>query len=100
MSLFSKRLKEGRLEANLSQEKLGILAGIDEMTANSRMNHYEVGRNVPKLLLMKRIAKALNLPLSFFYAEDDEEALLLKKFYRMNQADKKRVLELIKSIDC
>ena len=39
MSVFSKRLKEARRENGLSQERLGVLAGIDEMSASARMNH-------------------------------------------------------------
>jgi transcriptional regulator with XRE-family HTH domain len=37
------RLKEARLRTGLSQQKLGILAGIDEATASARMNQYERG---------------------------------------------------------
>ena len=45
--MLTKRLKEARLRAGLSQEKLGILAGIDEASASVRMNQYEKGKHTP-----------------------------------------------------
>ncbi len=45
------RLKEARLRAGLSQQKLGILAGIDEATASARMNQYERGIHTPDFAL-------------------------------------------------
>ena len=41
--MLIKRLKEARLRSGLSQEKLGVLAGIDEASASARMNQYERG---------------------------------------------------------
>ena len=38
---IAKRLKKSRLNAKLSQKKLGILAGIDEFSSSARMNQYE-----------------------------------------------------------
>jgi len=50
----------------LSQEKLGILAGINESSASARMNQYERGNDTPDVLLASQIAKILEVPLSFF----------------------------------
>ncbi|VDR30110.1 Uncharacterised protein [Raoultella terrigena] len=41
------RLKETRLRTGLSQQKLGILTGIDKATASARMNQYERGIHPP-----------------------------------------------------
>jgi len=41
--MIPKRLKTARLAAKLSQEKLGVLAGIEESTARSRISQYESG---------------------------------------------------------
>ena len=84
MSVFSKRLKEARCEAGLSQERLGVLAGIDEMSASARMNQYEKGKHEPDFSMVERIARALNMPASFFYAEGDDEARLLQRFHRLS----------------
>ncbi|MBI2774381.1 helix-turn-helix transcriptional regulator, partial [Candidatus Dependentiae bacterium] len=71
-SPICKRLKEARLAAKLSQKKLGIAAGIDEFSASARMNQYETGKHTPDYLSLKHIAKALNLPTAYFYAESDD----------------------------
>ena len=42
-NIFSIRLKMARKAKSLSQERLGILAGIDESSASARMNQYETG---------------------------------------------------------
>ena len=45
-SVFSKRLKQARLRTDLTQEQLGILAGIDEFSASARVNQYEKGKHL------------------------------------------------------
>lgn len=49
MSIFTKRLKE----AAVSQEWLGILAGIDEMSASARMNQYGRGKYEPEFSMSR-----------------------------------------------
>lgn len=39
--MVPQRLKSARLRAGYTQEKLGVLAGIDEATARSRISQYE-----------------------------------------------------------
>jgi transcriptional regulator with XRE-family HTH domain len=69
-----KRLKAARLAAKLSQEKLGILAGIDEFSASARMNQYETGKHVPDYFTVRKIAQVLQIPTTFFYTEEDDLA--------------------------
>lgn len=68
------RLKEARLRAGLSQQKLGILAGIDEATASARMNQYERGIHTPDFALACKLAKVLNIPACYFYTVEDDLA--------------------------
>ncbi|WP_186188640.1 helix-turn-helix domain-containing protein [Burkholderia gladioli] len=84
MSIFAKRLKEARKAAGLSQERLGVLAGIDEMSASARMNQYERGKHEPDFQTVARIANALSLPTSFFYSENEVEAKLIAAFHRLD----------------
>ena len=76
------RLKEARLQKGISQQKLGILAGIDEATASARMNQYERGIHVPDFELICRLAKILNVPSCFFYTLEDELAALVVAWYQ------------------
>ncbi|HEN4850812.1 TPA: helix-turn-helix transcriptional regulator [Klebsiella quasipneumoniae subsp. similipneumoniae] len=71
------RLKAARLNAGLSQERLGILAGIDEATASARMNQYERGIHTPDFELACRLASVLQVPACYFYAVEDDLAEMI-----------------------
>jgi transcriptional regulator with XRE-family HTH domain len=87
-----KRLKEARLLAGITQESLGIQAGIDEFSSSARMNQYEKGVHVPGYELLERCAAVLNVPVEYFYTRSDDVARLLIVFHRMNSREKKRLL--------
>jgi transcriptional regulator with XRE-family HTH domain len=93
MSSFAKRLKEARLAAGISQEKLGVLAGIDEMSASARMNQYERGKHMPDISMVERLAEVLGVPRAYFYVDEDDIADLLVNLYRMKQGDRKKVMQ-------
>ncbi len=95
MSVFAKRLKEARIEADISQEQLGVLAGIDEASASARMNQYERGKHEPDFSMVERIAKALDIPESYLYTKDDDAALLLKRFHKMTKTERAEVMRLV-----
>ncbi len=95
MSTFSKRLKEARKAAGISQEQLGIEAGIDPASASARMNQYEKDKHVPNPEMVRQIAEVLRLPASYFYSEDDEEARLLVAFFRMSGEQRARLLRSV-----
>ncbi|MGC6389575.1 helix-turn-helix domain-containing protein [Ewingella sp. S1.OA.A_B6] len=80
--MIIKRLKEARLRAGFSQYKLGVLAGIDEASSSARMNQYEKGKHQPDQDTAIRIAQVLDLPLAYFYAEDDELAAVIMSFHK------------------
>ncbi len=90
--MLAHRLKQARLRAGLSQEKLGKLAGIDPMSASARMNQYERGKHAPDYQLMCRVAEILSMPVSWFYTQDDEQARLQEILYMLPPADRKRLL--------
>ncbi|MCW5300386.1 XRE family transcriptional regulator [Herbaspirillum lusitanum] len=75
--MFSKRLKQARKRAELSQFQLGVLAGIDEFTASARMNQYEKGVHEPDFGLVIRIASALKIPVSYLFEPNDRLAKLI-----------------------
>ncbi|HBR6978681.1 helix-turn-helix transcriptional regulator [Klebsiella aerogenes] len=79
--MIPKRLKEARLRAKLTQEKLGVLAGIEEATAYSRLSHYENGTHKPTFELVCEFARVLNVPECYFYTVDDSFAEAILKLY-------------------
>ena len=87
--MLAHRLKQARLRAGLSQEKLGKLAGIDPMSASARMNQYERGKHSPDYQLMCRVAEILKMPVSWFYTEDEEHARLQEIFYLLGPVERR-----------
>ena len=85
---FSKRLKEARNRAGLTQQELGVLAGIDEDNASAKMNQYEKGVHIPKFERLKDLANALKVPTAYFYAESDELAELLYAYDKLSNKDR------------
>lgn len=92
MSTFCKRLKEARRAAGISQERLGIEAGIEPASASARMNQYETGKHSPNPRTVQQIAAALDLPASYFYSEEDDVARMLVLFYRLSVGERSRIL--------
>lgn len=92
----TKRLRDARLRAKLSQKQLGVLAGLDENSASARMNQYEKGKHNPDIELLRRIGKVLNVPLSYFFCEDDITAEIICHIDHLSDNDKNDLLEYIK----
>lgn len=93
--IFSRRLKEVRLAKGLSQKRLGILAGIDEFVASTRINRYEKGVHQANIEVVQQLSAVLEVPLAYFYTEDDELASLLLNWIKMDAEKKKRILAMM-----
>ena len=94
VNLFAQRLSAARLAAGLTQEALGIAAGLDEFVASSRMNHYERGRHWPDYGLASRLSEVLNVPVAYFYAFKDEEAKILVAFHRADRTTQSKWVDM------
>nr|WP_206064148.1 helix-turn-helix transcriptional regulator [Oleiagrimonas sp. C23AA] len=73
-------MREAREALGISQRALGIEAGLDEFVASTRINRYETGVHQPDLQTLQNLAAVLQLPVAYFYAENDELAQLIKDF--------------------
>ncbi len=98
-SPVSKRLREARVSAELSQKGLGIAAGIDEFSASARMNQYEQGKHVPDFLTLKNISRVLRCPVALFYAEDNDLAEMIRIFHNMSKQNKKALLVMANTLE-
>lgn len=85
-STFGKRLKQARDAVGLSQKQLGILAGLDEFVASTRINRYERGVHEPDAGIAMRLAGVLNVPRAYLYADDDAMAELILAYARAGKA--------------
>lgn len=81
--VFCRRLKEARLATGLSQKRLGIAAGIDEFVASTRINRYEKGVHEADIRTAQKLAEVLNVPLAYFYIEDDQLAIIVVNFDKL-----------------
>ena len=94
-SPFSKRLKEARQRAGLTQEQLGLLAGISESNASAKMNQYEQGTHTPKFPRVKELAAALKVPTAYFFAETGDLAELLYGYETLSASEKRALLKQV-----
>lgn len=99
MSVFGHRLKAARIETGLSQEQLGIEAGLDPMSASARMNRYELGKRAPNYELAATLGKVLGVPAAYFYAARDEEAELLRLFHQLPVDARRKLLQSLRAND-
>ncbi|WP_331864623.1 helix-turn-helix transcriptional regulator, partial [Thiomicrospira sp.] len=76
-SPIGKRLREARLRLNISQKELGVRAGIDEFSASARVNQYERGKHVPDYLTARRLSEALEIPVTYLYADENDLAEMI-----------------------
>lgn len=98
LPLFARRLKSARLRMGISQEQLGVMAGVDEFSASARINQYERGKHTPDVLMASHLAKVLGVPLSYFWTAHDEEAELVRLFHGLNGRQRKQALALIEEL--
>ena len=87
------RLKAARKAAGFTQQQLGIALGMEPNTASARMNQYEKGKHSPDFLTMKRIAEKLNVPVAYFYCEEDTLAELLCAISKLSIEEQTEMLE-------
>lgn len=95
--IFCKRLKEARLAAGFSQKKLGIAAGIDEFVASTRINRYEKGVHEADIQTAQKLAETLNVPLAYFYVENDQLANIVMNFDKLSLENIEDIIDRIKN---
>lgn len=65
---------------------------MDASSASGRMNHYEKGRHVPDVDILRKIAEELNVPLNYFFCEDDLSAELACLISKLDEESKKALI--------
>lgn len=95
--VFQQRLKQTRLELQLSQKELGIRTGLDAFVASTRINRYEQGVHEPDMAMVERMAIALNVPAAYLLARDDRLARMILAFDRLSPSKKDDLLKMLES---
>lgn len=66
-NLIGQRIRSRREALGWSQEKLGVLIGIDESSSRAQISRYERGNHEPPLGTAMNIAKVLRVPLAYLH---------------------------------
>lgn len=91
--IFARRLKEARLAAGMTQAGLGILAGIGEDVASTRVNRYERGVNEVDIATARAIAQTLGVPLAALYAETPLMAKAIAALAKLSSRELEKITD-------
>lgn len=91
-TVVGRRMRSRREELGWSQEKVGVLIGIDESSARARISRYELGTHEAPVKTARQIADALGVPLAYLYCEDEAVANLLFALSKQKAARQKLVI--------
>jgi transcriptional regulator with XRE-family HTH domain len=78
-------MRARREELGWSQEKVGVLIGLDESSSRARISRYELGVHEPPVAIARLIADALGVPLPYLYCDDYAVAALLLANFRLTE---------------
>jgi transcriptional regulator with XRE-family HTH domain len=62
------------------------------------MSRYETGIHEPPIAIAEKIANALNVPLPYFYCDDEQLAEILLHYAAFNARKKTAILDFAKEI--
>ncbi len=98
-TVVGRRMRARREALGWSQEKVGVLIGIDESSSRARISRYELGVHEPAVATARLIAEALGVSLPYLYCEDDEVANLLEALHQLPAAQRaRRAAQFLSSI--
>lgn len=98
-NLFSKRLREARLQFGIPQDKLGVLIGLDESCSSARMSRYENGVHEPPFKTIEKIASALKLPTAYFFCEDDRLAEIISRYQFSSEQNRQLIADFVDNLN-
>lgn len=88
-TVFSRRLRQARLRLDLPQDKLGVLAGLDEAASSARISRYESGVHEPSVQFAEALAKVLGISAAYFYCGDDRLADIILRYADMSETQRR-----------
>ncbi len=82
----------------IAQDKLGVVIGLEESCISARISRYETGIHQPPPATVQKLAIALNVPLPYFYCDDDRLAEILIRYAAFDDDQKDQLLMHVKSL--
>ena len=94
-SPVSRRLREERVRQGLAQDRLGVLAGLEESSASARMSRYESGIHEPPYEFVEAVAKVLGVSPAFFYCSDENLAEIIRASSDLPQSKRTALRKIV-----
>lgn len=94
-TVFGRRLRDARLAAQFTQEKLGVAIGIDEGNAAIRVSRYESGVHAPAVEQLGDIARVLSVPPGYLVTDEDPWADMILRLNALNAEQWREVVALV-----
>lgn len=91
-TIVGRRMRSRREELGWSQEKVGVLIGIEESSSRARISRYELGTHEPPVKTARMIAEALGVPLAYLYCEDEYCAKFLLMLETLDKHQREETL--------
>lgn len=83
---------------DMSQRALGAMLGIAKQTGSVRINRYEQQVNKADMDTAGELARALDVPLAYLFAESDDLAEMILAFSKLNKAERAKAVTDLKSM--
>lgn len=97
-AIFAKRLQQARELRGLSQRALGDALGLGKQVGSTRINRYERQASLCDMETASRIARELNVPLAYLFAEGDDQAEMILAFSKLTKAQRAKLLAEIQRL--
>ena len=82
-----------------AQPALARTVATVEASASARMNQYETGKYAPDLLMVTKIAEVLEVPVAYFYTENNLMAEIIMQLQFLTELQQKEVLDFVNKIN-
>ncbi|MGJ7914413.1 hypothetical protein ACI48D_02900 [Massilia sp. LXY-6] len=77
--------------AGLPQDRLGVLAGLEESSSSARISRSESGVHEPPLSFAESLAKVLGVPAAYLSCSDDRLAEIILHYADMSEAQRREL---------
>jgi transcriptional regulator with XRE-family HTH domain len=81
----------------MTLEQVAVAAEIED-AASVRMSQYQRGVHTPRFSIAQNLAKALDVPVEYFYSPDDQTAELLLRWHALSKAQQGQVLKSLEAL--
>lgn len=97
-STVGRRLRQARERAGLPQDRLGVLAGLEESSSSARISRYESGVHEPPLKFAEELAKVLGVPVAFLYCSDDVLSEIILAYSTLSEAKRQKLAQVAREL--